>query len=251
MSVERVARWALVGIAIVGLAAGGVASFAGRPELAKLCWTLATIPEIVGLAISIVRDFVAGRLGVDAIALISMSAAIALGQPLAGAVVALMYAGGNVLEEIAVARAEGSLRALVDRAPRVAHRRIGEQVEDTPVEQVEVGDQLIVKAGEVVPVDGNVISQSATIDESALTGEPIPVAKTKGGRVFSGTLNAGATFEIAAARAATSHQADKCAPHPLAPSMIEREGDQGAPVRAKVRASVSPLRITTAITIAY
>jgi len=199
MSVERVARWALVGIAIVGLAAGGVASFAGRPELAKLCWTLATIPVIVGLAIAIVRDFVAGRLGVDAIALISMSAALALGQPLAGAVVALMYAGGNVLEEIAVARAEGSLRALVDRAPRVAHHRIGERVEDTPVEQVEVGDLLIVKAGEVVPVDGNVISQSATIDESALTGEPIPVAKTKGGRVFSGTLNAGATFEISAA----------------------------------------------------
>jgi len=199
MSVEHVARWALVGIAIVGLAAGGVASFAGRPELAKLCWTLATIPVIVGLAIAIVRDFVAGRLGVDAIALISMSAALALGQPLAGAVVALMYAGGNVLEEIAVARAEGSLRALVDRAPRVAHHRIGGRVEDTPVEQVEVGDLLIVKAGEVVPVDGNVISQSATIDESALTGEPIPVAKTKGGRVFSGTLNAGATFEISAA----------------------------------------------------
>jgi len=110
-----------------------------------------------------------------------------------------MYAGGNVLEEIAVARAEGSLRALVDRAPRVAHHRIGGRVEDTPVEQVEVGDLLIVKAGEVVPVDGNVISQSATIDESALTGEPIPVAKTKGGRVFSGTLNAGATFEISAA----------------------------------------------------
>ena len=199
MSIERVGRWVLVGIAVVGLAAGGAASFAGRPELAKLGWTLATIPVIVGLAVSIVRDFAAGRLGVDAIALISMSAAIALGQPLAGAVVALMYAGGNVLEEIAVAKAEGSLRALVDRAPRVAHRRIGERVEDAPVEQVEVGDQLIVKAGEVVPVDGNVKSQSATIDESALTGEPIPVAKAKGARVFSGTLNAGATFEISAA----------------------------------------------------
>ena len=199
MSIERVGRWVLVGIAVVGLAAGGAASFAGRPELAKLGWTLATIPVIVGLAVSIVRDFAAGRLGVDAIALISMSAAIALGQPLAGAVVALMYAGGNVLEEIAVAKAEGSLRALVDRAPRVAHRRIGERVEDAPVEQVEVGDQLIVKAGEVVPVDGNVKSQSATIDKSALTGEPIPVAKAKGARVFSGTLNAGAAFEIAVA----------------------------------------------------
>ena len=202
MSIERVARWALVVIAVIGLAAGGAANLAGRPELAKMCWALATIPVIVALAVSIVRDLAAGRLGVDAIALISMSAALALGQPLAGAVVALMYAGGNVLEEIAVARAEGSLRALIDRAPRVAHRRIGDHVEDAPVERVQVGDQLIVKAGEVVPVDGNVVSQSAVVDESALTGEPIPVAKARGARVFSGTLNAGATVEIAASAVA-------------------------------------------------
>ncbi len=202
MQVERVSRWALVAIAVIGLTAGGAASFAGRPELANLCWTFATIPVIAGLAISIVRDLVAGRVGVDAIALISMSAALALGQPLAGAVVALMYAGGNMLEEIAVVRAEGSLRALVDRAPRIAHRRLGERIEDTPVEHVAVGDQLVVKAGEVVPVDGNVASPSATIDKSALTGEPIPVVKAKGGRAFSGTLNAGATFEIAASAVA-------------------------------------------------
>jgi hypothetical protein len=63
MSIERIVRWALVGVAIVGLVAGAAASFAGRPEMAKLCWTLATIPVIVGLAVSIVRDFAAGRLG--------------------------------------------------------------------------------------------------------------------------------------------------------------------------------------------
>src|SRR5271169_3292816 len=121
MPFERFARWALVSIAVVGLAAGAGAYFAGEAKLANLLWTLTTLPVIAGLAVSIVRDFMAGRLGVDAIALISMSAAIALGQPLAGAVVALMYSGGNVLEEIAVARAEDSLRALIDRAPRVAH----------------------------------------------------------------------------------------------------------------------------------
>src|SRR6478672_10312495 len=105
MSFERVMRWALVSIAITGLAAGLAAALAGRPALADLCWTLATLPVIAGPAVSIVRDLLAGRFGVDAIALVSMSAALALGQPLAGAVVALMYSGGNVLEEIAVARA--------------------------------------------------------------------------------------------------------------------------------------------------
>ena len=86
MSFERVLRWALVSIAIVGLAAGILAYVAGRPGLADLCWTLATAPVMAGLAVSIVRDFLAGRFGVDAIALVSMSAALALGQPLAGAV---------------------------------------------------------------------------------------------------------------------------------------------------------------------
>ena len=123
-------RWALVSIAIAGLAAGFAAALAGRPALADLCWTLATLPVIAGLAVSMARDLLAGRFGVDAIALVSMSAAVALGQPLAGAVVALMYSGGNVLEDIAVARAERDLRSLVDRAPREAHRLTDGRIEE-------------------------------------------------------------------------------------------------------------------------
>jgi len=202
MSFERVLRWALVSIAIVGLAAGILAYVVGRPGFADLCWTLATVPVVTGLAVSIVRDFLAGRFGVDAVALVSMSAAILLGQPLAGAVVALMYSGGNVLEDIAIARAAHDLRSLVDRAPRVAHRRVNESIEDVPIGGVAVDDRLLVRAGEVVPVDGIVTSDTATIDESALTGEPIPVVKTKGAAIFSGSLNTGETFEMTASSVA-------------------------------------------------
>jgi heavy metal translocating P-type ATPase len=196
MSFERVLRWTLVAIAIAGLAAGILARAAGRLDLADLAWALGTAPVIGGLAVSIVRDLLGGRLGVDAIALLSMSAALALGQPLAGAVVALMYSGGNVLEDIAIARAERDLRSLVDRAPRQAHRKNDERIEDVPIEEVAVGEQLLVRAGEIVPVDGIVGSVSATIDESAVTGEPIPVEKTRGSAVLSGSLNAGETFEL-------------------------------------------------------
>jgi heavy metal translocating P-type ATPase len=196
MSFERFMRWALVSIAVTGLAAGLAAALAGRPALADLCWTLATLPVIAGLAVSMTRDLLAGRLGVDAIALVSMSAAVALGQPLAGAVVALMYSGGNVLEDIAVARAERDLRSLVDRAPREAHRLADARVEEVPISAIAIGDRLLVHAGEVVPVDGVVNSNAATIDESALTGEPIPVAKARGAAIFSGSLNAGETFEM-------------------------------------------------------
>src|SRR6202171_991218 len=202
MSFERVLRWALVSMPVAGLAAGVVAYAADRPDLADLAWTLATAPVIAGLAISIIRDFLAGRFGVDAIALVSMSAALALGQPLAGAVVALMYSGGNVLEDIAVARAEHDLRSLVDRAPREAHRRIGDRIEEVPISSVANGDQLLVRAGEVVPVDGVVTSSAATIDESALTGEPIPVVKVRGAAILSGSLNVGETFQLTVSAAA-------------------------------------------------
>ena len=196
MSFDRVLRWVLVAIAVAGLAAGIAASAVGRPVLAALFWKLATAPVVAGLAFSIFRDFVNGRFGVDAIALVSMTAALALGQPLAGAVVALMYSGGNVLEDIAIARAEHDLRALVDRAPREAHRRVDDHIEEIPVSAVTIGDRLLVHAGEVIPADGVVFSHSATADESALTGEPIPVVKARGAAILSGSLNAGEAFEM-------------------------------------------------------
>ncbi|MGJ4998136.1 heavy metal translocating P-type ATPase [Bradyrhizobium sp. HKCCYLS3077] len=193
---ERILRWTLVAIAVSGLAAGGVAYLLGRSDLAGIAFTASTVPVIAGLIVSIIRDVLAGRIGVDAIALVSMSAAIVLGEPLAGAVVALMYSGGNVLEDIAVARAEHDLRALVDRAPREAHRRCGDDIDNVPIAAVLVGDRLMVRAGEIVPVDGVVEAALAVVDESALTGEPIPVTKTRGMAILSGSVNAGDTFEM-------------------------------------------------------
>jgi heavy metal translocating P-type ATPase len=202
MPLERSLRWSLLCVAIAGLGFGVGAQLSGRPDLSTFFWTLATLPVIAGLAVAIVRDLLAGRLGVDAVALLSMSGALLLGEPLAGAVIALMYSGGNVLELIAVSRAERDLRALIDRAPRVAHRRTGHGIEDVPVAAVAVGDQLIARAGEVIPVDGIIDTDSATIDESALTGEPIPVVKPKGAATYSGSINAGETFEMTASSVA-------------------------------------------------
>ena len=125
-----------------------------------------------------------------------------LGEPLAGAVVAVMYAGGNLLEDFAVARAERDLKSLVDRAPRVAHRRIDTSIEDVAIDQVAIGDTILVRAGEVIPVDGLILGANATLDEAALTGEPIPVTRNKGDPVHSGTINAGETFELRASASA-------------------------------------------------
>jgi len=195
MNFNRILRRALLAIAFVGLAAGILAYAVGRLSLAHLLWTLSTVPVVAGLAVFILRDLLAKRMGVDAIALLSMGGALALRQPLAGAVVALMYASGTVLEDFAVARAEKNLRALVDRAPRKAHRRSGGGIEDVPVDEVAIGDRILVQAGEVVPLDG-LLADSAMIDESSLSGEPIPVMRAKGDSVYSGTVNAGQVFEM-------------------------------------------------------
>src|SRR5271169_5232978 len=198
MSMERAFRRGLIVVALAALATGLAMWGLGHATAASWIWAFGTIPVAAGLAVSMTRDFLAGRVGVDAIALVSMSAALLLGETLAGVVVAVMYAGGNVLEDFAVARAERDLKSLVDRAPRVAHRRSERGVEDIAVEQVAVGDAILVRAGEIIPIDGVITSAGAVIDESALTGEPIPVSRGKGEPVLSGTLNAGETFEIRA-----------------------------------------------------
>ena len=121
---ERLLRRALIVTALGGLILGLLAWSVGQGEIANWIWAAGTAPVVIGLLVSMIRDFLAGRLGVDAIAFVSMSAALALGENLAGIVVAMMYAGGNVLEDFAIARAERDLKSLIDRAPRIAHRRL-------------------------------------------------------------------------------------------------------------------------------
>ena len=137
---ERFFRRALIFVALGGLAFGLLAWGIGLGAWANWIWAAGTAPVVIGLLVSMIRDFMAGRMGVDAIAFVSMSAALALGENLAGVVVAVMYAGGNVLEDFAVARAERDLKSLIDRAPRIAHRRQGSSIDDIPIEQVAVGD---------------------------------------------------------------------------------------------------------------
>jgi heavy metal translocating P-type ATPase len=200
---DRLQRRALVAISLAGLTFGGLLHVAGHPIGAGWFWAAGTVPVIIGLFASMVRDLLAGRMGVDAVAFVSMSAALLLGEALAGVVVAVMYAGGNLLEDFAVARAERDLKSLTDRAPRIAHRRRGDSLEDVEIKDVDVGDTVLVRAGEVIPIDGVILADTATLDEAALTGEPIPVTRSKGDAVHSGTINAGETFEMRATASAS------------------------------------------------
>lgn len=200
--IERLGRQLLITVAGGALVIGVIAWAAGFAIAAKWIWGIGTALVASGLLLSMVRDVLAGRVGVDAIAFISMAGAVLLGETLAGVVVAVMYAGGNVLEDFAVGRAERELRSLVDRAPRVAHRLSGGSIEDVPVERITIGDVILVRAGEIVPVDGVITSALAVLDEAALTGEPIPVNRRRAEGARSGAINAGETFEMRASATA-------------------------------------------------
>jgi heavy metal translocating P-type ATPase len=194
--IERLARRFLVVEVLAALAVGLAFWGLGRSTEAKWIWGVGTVPVAAGLLFAMARDILAGRMGVDAIAFVSMAAALVLGETLPAIVVAVMYAGGNLLEDFAVARAERDLKSLVDRAPRIAHRKTLNGVEDIPIERVAIGDSILVRGGEVVPVDGVINADAALLDEAALSGEPIPVSRRRGDGARSGTLNAGDTFEL-------------------------------------------------------
>jgi heavy metal translocating P-type ATPase len=187
---------AVVALVVAGISAGGAAWALGRPELAGLLWAATTALALVPLLVSIVASLRRGELGVDVIALLAMASALALGHYLAGAVVALMLSGGELLEVYAAGRARRELASLVGRAPRAVHRYQDGQLTRPAIEEVRPGDRLLVKPGEMVPVDGVVESPEAVLDESALTGEALPIERLAGDRVRSGAVNAGGPFDL-------------------------------------------------------
>lgn len=204
---ESLLRRSLLAFTLLALA-GGMALALSAPEglpswlSPRMLWAAGTLPVILLLAGSIVRDIRIGRVGVDAIALLSMSVALLLDQSLAGVVVAVMYSGGSVLEDFARGRAERNLSLLADRAPRTANRRAGSRIERIAAAEVRVGDELVVKAGELVPVDGILLDPEASLDESAVTGEPLPALRRGGDPLKSGTVNAGDVLRLRATAAA-------------------------------------------------
>jgi len=190
-------RFVLVCVAL-GLAAGVAAWWSGRPGIADLAWTVTTAIALIPLTISVLLDLLRRELGVDVIALLAMGGALAFGQPLAGAVVALMLSGGLSLESYARGRASRELRALLARAPRMARVRRGDELQLVAAEEVRRGDLLLMGSGEVLPVDGVVAEGIAVLDEAALTGESRPVERRTGDLVRSGAVNAGGPFDLRA-----------------------------------------------------
>ena len=188
---------ALFVVSTVLLLAGGVAWLLSAPTAAAVVWIVGTVLGLVfsvGWTVTAIR---AGQLSVDIIAVLALAGALVVNEPFAGAMITVMLASGQLLEARAAARASRELSLLVQRAPRTARRHAGGAVVEVPVDDVEIGDRLLVGTGEIVPVDGRLLS-TAVLDESALTGEPLPVERITGDDVRSGVVNAGQPIDLLA-----------------------------------------------------
>ena len=192
----------LVAVALLGLASGAALSWAAAGTFAQTAWTIATLPVLITLLVQIVVSLRRGDVGLDVVAALSMSAALAFGEPLAGNVVALMYAGGQLLESFAQGRARREMTALLGRVARTAMRFQGSALEEVPISAIMPGDRLLIREGEVLPVDGRVAGAFALLDLSALTGESVPQRIPPGGAALSGATSAGPAFELIATRVA-------------------------------------------------
>ena len=177
------------------LAAGGGAALAGADAAARALWVAGTLLGLVAAVAQLVVAIRGGRLSVDVIAVLALAGALAVGEPFAGAMISVMLASGQLLEARAAARARRELSLLIERAPRTARRDVDGQIDQIPVDEVAVGDRLLVGTGEIVAVDGRLLS-AGVFDESALTGEPLPVHRAAGEDIRSGVVNVGAPADV-------------------------------------------------------
>lgn len=157
--------------------------------------------------VGMVRSLLAGHLGLDLLAVTAIIATVAVGEYWASLIIVVMLTGGEALEDAASHRAERELTALLDRTPQQAHR-LGEGavLVDIPASEVAIGDRLLVRPAEIVPVDATLASDSAQFDESSLTGESMPVDRMSGDFVLSGSVNGPRAVEIIATARAEDSQ---------------------------------------------
>ncbi len=188
-------------IAAFGLALSSLFSISGfHPEYSR--YILLSVLIIGGLPLSYktLKNVARGKLSVDLIAMFSIITALVMDQAFAGTIIVLMQSGGEALENYGNARSTRELKKLLERMPKVAHVREDSILKDVSADEVKVGDLLVVKPGELFPVDATITDGVTQVDESSITGEPVLVTRGESDRVLSGTINVSNGIEIRADR---------------------------------------------------
>ena len=172
----------------------------------------AVLIDIVGIMMAIsllaeiASDFKSGRYGVDILAVIAVVSTILIGDIWAEWMILVMMTGGQTLEDYATGQADKELRSLLSNSPTIANKIVNNELVSVDVEQLKIGDHVLIKPGEQVPVDGKVVSGESSFDQSSLTGESVPVAKKNDDELMSGSINGSVAVEMAVTKKASDSE---------------------------------------------
>ena len=208
--IRTLRAYPLIGLTLLVGALGGVLVWSGQPVAARWALSVYVLAFAARRCWYMVAALRQGRYGVDILAVTAIAATVAVAEYWAALVVVLMLATGEALDALASRRAERELSALLERAPRTAHLLSSDTgidgSSDVPIGSVRRGDQLLVKPGELLPVDAVLLSASGAFDESSLTGEPLPVEHLRGERLLAGSVNGSRAVRIRATASAADSQ---------------------------------------------
>ena len=211
-------RYPVFASTIVLAIIGGVLALTGLDDVARWVISIFALGVAAKESVGMVRSILKGSWGIDVLAVTAIIATVLVGEYWASIIIVLMFTGGEALEDYAESRAKRELTSLLDNTPQIAHREVYSSAgaekgalfatKDCPVSELAIGDVVVVKPGELIPVDGILLTPEATLDESSLTGESIPVERVKGDAVISGSVNGSAVFrmEVTALAADSQYQ---------------------------------------------
>lgn len=206
MAKKFVSQYPLVAVIAVVAAVGVVLTAMGNEPAAKVIVSAVAL-LIAALQFKGMIDTLREHsFGIDILAVTAIVSTVAVGEYWAALVVCLMLTGGEALEDYAEGRASAELTALLEGAPTVAYRKADGGIEQIDVDEVAVGDELVVRPHEAVPVDAVLLSESALLDESQLTGESMPVRRRAGDTLLAGSMNDADAIEVRARAVAADSQ---------------------------------------------
>ena len=176
------------------------------PIMAQALVTIVGAIVALSMLIGMIKSIRQGDYGVDLLAIMAVVATLSVSEYWAAMVILVMLTGGDALEDYAARKANSELKSLLDNSPQKAHLVSDDGTRDVSVNELKVGDHVLVKPGELVPVDGQIITGSTTVDESSLTGESKPISKEVDDEVMSGSVNGDQSFTVKATKLAADSQ---------------------------------------------
>lgn len=205
-------RQPAIPLALLTLVVVLVLDATGHHAAARWLATIVVGAFVVWTLVGMIREMIRGRFGLDVLAIVAMAATLLVGEYVAALIIVLMLSGGEALEDFAARRAKRELTALLERSPQSAHvvsvdgEDGAESVRDLPVDDVAVGDFLLIRPSEIVPVDSEMVTDEASFDESSLTGESLPVTRRTGEILLSGAVNGSRVVRARAVRRSADSQ---------------------------------------------